>query len=195
MIAALVLAAGGSSRLGRPKQLEPWGETTLLGNVVAMSRSFPVDEIWVVLGAEAERVQREVDLTECGVIENPEWEEGMASSLRAGIDALSRLSKADAALIVLGDQPGIDPEVVATLVAERGRSNRLALIPKYRYTWGHPVLVERQLWPRLMALSGDVGAKPMLAAHPEWVDEVWFDTLAPRDVDTPADVIDLRPRE
>lgn len=195
MIAGLILAAGGSRRLGRPKQLEPWGgSTTLLGSVIATTRQFGLDELWVVLGAESARVLAEIDLADCGVVENPEWEEGLASSLRVGLDALTRMSKADAALIVLGDQPGVDPEVVASLVERRRRSKLPAIVPKYRYAWGNPVLVDRSLWPRLISLSGDEGAKRLLQAHPEWVEEVWVESLPPRDVDTAADVEELRPR-
>lgn len=195
MIAGLILAAGGSRRLGRPKQLEPWGRgMTLLGAVVEQARGFGLDELWVVLGAELEAVVDEVDLEGCGVIENPEWDEGLASSLRVGLDALTRLSKADGALILLGDQPGLDPEVVAALIAARKKSKRMAVVPKYRYVTGNPVLVDRSLWPRLISLSGDEGAKRLLQAHPEWVEEVWFESLPPRDVDTAADVEDLRPR-
>jgi CTP:molybdopterin cytidylyltransferase MocA len=194
MLAALVLAAGGSRRLGRPKQLEPWGDTTLLGHVVEDVGSLPVDEVWVVLGADLELVMGSVDLAGCGVVENPEWEEGLASSLRVGLDALTRLSRADAALIVLGDQPGISSDVVARLIEARRRSRRPAAVPKYRYTWGNPVLVDRSLWGRLMSLEGDEGARRLLQAHPEWVEEVWVDRLPPRDVDTQADVEELRPR-
>lgn len=194
MLAALILAAGGSRRLGRPKQLEPWGPTTLLGHVVARARAMPVDEVWVVIGAESERILSEVDLAGCGVIENPEWEDGLASSLRVGLDALTRLSRAEAALILIGDQPEVAPEVVEGLAAEYTRSRASAIVPKYRYTWGNPVLVDRSLWPRLMSMEGDEGARRLLRAHPEWVQEVWFERLAPRDVDTEADIEELRPR-
>ena len=85
--AALILAAGSSRRLGRPKQLEVWGETNLLGHVVGLARTFPVEEIWVVLGHQWERILKETDLEGVGVIENPEWEEGIASSIRVGLDA------------------------------------------------------------------------------------------------------------
>lgn len=194
MIAALVLAAGGSRRLGRPKQLERWGSATLLDRVLEHVRRFPVDETWIVLGAEIEAVMEGVDLTDIGIIENPEWEEGLAASLRVGLDALTRLSKVDAAFIVLGDQPEIPDEVAEKLAEAWKVSKHLAVVPKYRYTWGNPVLVSRDLWPRLMSLEGDEGARRLLQAHPEWVEEVWIESLPPRDIDTQRDVEELRPR-
>jgi molybdenum cofactor cytidylyltransferase len=195
VIAALVLAAGGSRRLGRSKQIEPWGPgTTLLGSVVETTRRFGLDEIWVILGAGADNVLDRVDLTDCGVVENPEWEEGLSSSLRVGLDALTRLSKADAALVVMGDQPGVDPHLVEELIARRRKTKSPAVVPKYRYARGNPVLIDRALWPRLMSLEGDAGARQLLQAHPEWVEEVWVESLSPRDVDTAADVEELRPR-
>lgn len=195
MIAALVLAAGGSARLGRPKQLEPWAGTTLLGHVLDQVRKLAFDQIFVVIGAASDEIIDTVDFEGCTVIENPEWEEGMASSLRVGLDAVHRLSRNDAVAIFLGDQPDIDAEVVERLIKARKGSKRQAIVPKYRYTWGNPVIVERPLWPRLMSLEGDEGAKGLLQAHPEWVVEIWFEQRPPRDVDTAADIEDLRPRQ
>lgn len=77
--AAIVLAAGSSSRLGRPKQLEPWGESNLLSHVVSQVSELGFEETWVVLGHEMERILDESDLGDAGVVENPEWEEGIAS--------------------------------------------------------------------------------------------------------------------
>ncbi len=74
-------------------------------------------------------------------------------------------------------------------------TKRQAIVPKYRYVWGNPVLVERSLWPRLMSLEGDEGAKGLLQAHPDWVHEVWFEMRPPRDIDTRADFDELRPRQ
>lgn len=193
-IAAVVLAAGESARLGRPKQLEPWGETNLLGHVVRRTLSFPVDEVWVVLGHDYERIIDETDLADAGIVENPEWEEGMASSIRVGLDAVTRLSRCDKALIVIGDQPEASKEVVEDLVASHARSDKPVTIPKYRYSWGNPVLVDRSLWPRLMSLDGDEGALRLWQAHPEWINEVWFSDSPPRDVDTESDVVELRPK-
>jgi molybdenum cofactor cytidylyltransferase len=192
--AAVILAAGGSRRLGRPKQLEPWGETNLLSHVVARTHEFPVEEVWVVLGHDYERILGETELGDAGVIENPEWDEGIASSIRVGLDALTRLSRCDRALIVLGDQPAVDTEVVEELMRSHSRASHPASVPKYRYSWGNPVLVDRSLWPRLMSLEGDDGAQRLWQAHPEWVNEVWFSELAPRDVDTETDVVEMRPK-
>lgn len=192
--AAVVLAAGSSSRLGRPKQLEPWGTTNLLGHVLRVTETFPVEEIWVVLGHDAERILGQTDLGEAGVIENPEWEEGMAASIRVGFDALTRLSRCDRALIVIGDQPDVSSDIVDELLRSHAASGKPVTIPKYRYNWGNPVVVDRPLWPRLMSLDGDEGAKHLWQAHPEWVNEVWFSDVAPRDVDTETDVDELRPR-
>ncbi len=192
--AALVLAAGGSKRLGRPKQLEPWGDTNLLGHVLSRVAQFPVEEIWVVIGAEAERILAETDFGEAGVVENPEWEEGIASSLRVGLDALTRLSRCEQVLIVIGDQPDLSPEVVTELLESHRRSGKPVSIPKYRYSWGNPVVVDRALWSRLMSLEGDEGARRLWQAHPEWINEVHFSEPPPKDVDTEADVSELRPR-
>ncbi len=192
--AAVVLAAGSSRRLGRPKQLEPWGDTNLLGHVVERTRSFPVDEIWVVLGHEAEKMLAETPLEDVFVVENLEWEEGLASSLRVGLDALTRLSRCDRALIVIGDQPEISSSVVDELFRSHAASGKPVTVPKYRYSWGNPVLVERSLWPRLMSLEGDEGAQRLWHAHPEWINEVWVSDSSPRDVDTETDVAELKPR-
>ena len=192
--AAVVLAAGGSRRLGRSKQLEPWGDTNLLGHVVTRTFLFPVDEVWVILGHDADQVLAETDLGDAFVVENLEWEEGIASSLRVGLDALNRLSRCDRALVVIGDQPDIPVEMVEELLDTHAKGDKPVTVPKFRYSWGNPVVVDRSLWPRLMSLEGDEGARRLWQAHPEWVNEVWFSGAAPRDVDTEADVSDLRPR-
>jgi molybdenum cofactor cytidylyltransferase len=128
------------------------------------------------------------------VVENLEWQEGIASSLRVGLDALTRLSRCDQALLVIGDQPDVPVSTVEELLSSHSREARPVTLPKYRYNWGNPVIVDRSLWARVMSLEGDEGAKRLWQAHPEWVNEVWFSDSGPRDVDTEADVAELRPR-
>lgn len=193
-ITALVLAAGGSQRLGRPKQLEDWGGRPLLEHVVRMVETWPVDSITVVLGAAAEEILDGVDFGSATLVINPEWDEGISSSLRVGLDALSRKPRATAALVVLGDQPAVPEGVVRRLLEEYRSGSTPAVVPRYRYTRGNPVVFDRSLWGRLMSLSGDQGARDLLKAHPEWVTEVLLDHLPPRDIDTESDVAELRPR-
>jgi len=192
--AALLLAGGSSSRFGKPKQLIEWAGTTLLGHVMGQVASWPVGERWLVLGANAEEILDAIDITGWGVVINDDHQEGLASSLRVGLDTLSLQSKAERVLIALGDQPSIPGVVIGELLASHDRERMLVSVPKYRYEWGNPVVVERSLWPRLMSLEGDTGAKKLFQGHPEWVNEVWFSELPPRDVDTPADAEELRPR-
>lgn len=192
--AAVVLAAGGSTRLGRTKQLEPWGGSNLLGHVVARTLEFPVEEVWVVIGHDAEQILSDTELGDAYVVENFEWEEGIASSLRVGLDALTRLSRCDRALVVIGDQPEVPLETVAHLLESHARAGKPVTVPKYRYSWGNPVVIDRSLWARVMSLEGDEGAKRLWQAHPDWVNEVWFSETPPRDVDTEADIAELKPR-
>lgn len=191
---ALILAAGSSKRLGAPKQLLDWGGRPLLEVVTRRAKQWPVDEVWVVLGHGSEDILLECDLGDVSIVINEEYDEGMASSLRVGLDALTRSSKVDATFVVMGDQPVIDDDVPAALIAAMSQSQKMVALPRYRYTRGNPALLSRDVWPRVMSLEGDIGAMGLFQAHPEWVEEVWFETLPPRDIDTQQDVEELRPR-
>jgi CTP:molybdopterin cytidylyltransferase MocA len=192
--AAIILAAGASRRLGSAKQLVDLDGRPLLQHVVDMVAEWPVGGTVVVLGSGADEVLDAVDFGDATVAINDDWDEGMASSLRVGLDLLSRDAHWEQAFVVLGDQPGIPAEVPARLIDAAEESNRPTLVPVYRYERGHPVLFQRSLWPRLLSLSGDVGASDLLKSHPEWVEELRFGEVAPRDVDTAADLADLRSR-
>lgn len=193
--AALILAAGESKRYGSPKQLIDWMGTPLLDHVVREVGKWPVDGIYVVLGANAEQIMESVDLSGTTVVENLEWEEGMASSIRVGLDALANATGFERAFIVLADQPKVHIEVIEKLLVEQKRSRLPVAIPRYRYTWGNPVLIDRVIWPRIMAnIQGDAGARRLFKAHPDWIEEVWFEDLPPRDIDTRFDLDDMRPK-
>ena len=193
--AALILAAGESKRFGGPKQLADWVGRPLLEHVVDQVGGWPqVDDIYAVLGANAGRIMEQVDLSgAAAVVENHEWREGIASSLRAGLDALMGDRGAEAALVVLADQPMVPAAAVERLFEARRRSGRPVILPLYRFRRGHPVLLDRWLWPRLIAgLEGDQGARNLFLSRPEWVEEVILGEDAPRDIDTPEDLKRLR---
>lgn len=189
--AAVVLAGGASRRLGYPKQLIPYRGRPLLEHVVHSVLSWSIDQVVVVLGASAEEILEAVDFDDAVVAINDDWEEGIASSLRVGLDVLSRDPHIDLAFVVLGDQPGIPPDVPAVLLEAAASSSRLVIAPVYRYERSNPLLFRRQLWERLMTLEGDQGAAALLKAHPDWVEDVRVDYLPPKDIDTTDDVADL----
>lgn len=192
--AALILAAGESKRFGDPKQLAEWQGVPLLQHVVDRVRSWPAAQsVYVVLGANAELIMDSLDLSGAVVVENLQWKEGVASSIRAGLDTLIGDRTAERALIVLGDQPLVPDDVIPRLLEAGRRSGRPVVIPRYRFVRGHPVLVKRPLWPRLVAgLEGDQGARNLFLAHPEWIEEVLVAGTVPRDIDTQDDLEDLR---
>ena len=192
--AALVLAAGRSRRLGEPKQLLDWEGRPLLQYVLEQVRGLAgVGPVIAVLGARSERIMEQVDLTGVTVVKNMGWREGIASSLRAGLDFLLADRSMQRAFIFLGDQPQVHTEAAVRLLAAQSASGKPAAIPRYRYVRGHPVLTDRTLWPRLITgLRGDQGARNLLAAHPEWVEEVPISSTPPADIDTPEDLIRLR---
>ena len=183
-LGAIVLAAGASTRFGRPKQIEPLAGSTLLGTVLARVRSWPVEHIWLVVGASADDILAQVDTGGVEVIINPRWEEGMASSMACGLEHAA--AEVDAVFVALGDQPDIAAEAVAALAAA-GRPDRAA-VPVYRGVRSTPALIGRELWPAVRELEGDVGARHFLADHPELVIEVPLDLDPPADVDTQDDL-------
>jgi molybdenum cofactor cytidylyltransferase len=178
-----VLAAGASTRLGQPKQLLPFGTTTLLGTVLTQARAATaLDEIVVVLGGAAADVRRQVDLTGTTVVENPEFSTGCSSSYRTGISALS--PRAEAVVILLGDQPGVDPAVIDTVVQEWRRTRERIMLAAYAGREGHPLVFARELFDQLVALQGDKAAWKIVDARRADLRAVAVDRPHPRDVNT-----------
>src|SRR5262245_20217078 len=146
MIAAIVLAAGESSRFGQPKQL------LLLGRVLANVRAAGLDDVIVVLGAHAEEVRRQVRFEDERIVVNPDFAAGMSTSIQAGLRALREGT--EAVMIVLGDQPYVAP---ATMRLLRDRFRPPTLVPTCNGRRGYPVVIGAALFPELMALRGDTG--------------------------------------
>ncbi len=182
-VAGLVLAAGGGRRYGMPKALAEYGGSLLVERAVRTARAV-CDPVLVVLGARAVDVWRTADLDGATVLANRDWETGMASSLRTGLDGVRGWpGRVDAALVTLVDMPGMTPAALAALAA-LAAPDALA-VATYDGVRGHPVLLGRDHWAGVAeTATGDEGARRYLAAHD--VTEVDCTGLAdPVDLDVP----------
>ncbi|MFI1710397.1 nucleotidyltransferase family protein [Streptomyces griseoruber] len=193
-VAGLVLAAGGGRRLGgRPKALLAHRGRPLVEHAVGVLRAAGCTRVHVVLGAAAGAVRERARLDGCVLVENPGWEEGMGSSLRAGLDSLAGTG-ARAALVSLVDQPGIGAQVTARVLAAYEGEESLAAAA-YDGVRGHPVLFGAAHWAGVTeGARGDQGARAYLKAHSAEVVLVECgDAGLPYDIDTPGDLARLSP--
>ena len=185
-ISGLILGAGASQRFGEPKQLLPFADTTLLGWVVAQAQQATrLDETVVVLGRSADEIRERVDFGNAKVVENPVFAEGCASSYRAGIAALH--AHADAIMIILGDRPGITPEIIDALAEEWRRSDATVALCSYEGRQGHPMIFARSLFQQLEGLHGDKAAWKLVDRQASSVLEVRLALPFPEDINTPED--------
>lgn len=191
--AAVILAAGQSSRMGEPKQLVELEGRTLLRRAVATACSSSCRPVIVVLGARADLMQRELSGFDARVVENPDWIDGIGSSVRCGIDAVRRERTVDSAVLMLCDQPLVTSQLIDQLVtAHRDRGARIVAC-EYAGTVGVPALFSRELFDELLALRPDAGAKQVIARHDADVVRVPFPAAA-LDLDTPDDLTRARAR-
>jgi molybdenum cofactor cytidylyltransferase len=190
MIAAIVLAAGLSRRMGQAKLLMPVGGRAIIRYVVESVLAGGVDSVWVVTGPDVEPIEAALAGFEVQIVVNPAPEEGQAGSVRAGIAALP--PSVDAVLVALGDQPSLAPSIIPALLAARRASPKLIVAPRYRDGQGNPVLFKREIFPELLRLTGDLGARPIIQKEPARVEWVDLDLPMPPDVDTPDDYERIR---
>jgi molybdenum cofactor cytidylyltransferase len=190
--AGVVLAAGASRRMGSPKQLLPVAGRPLLERVVAAVNASALDEVVVVLGANADAVREAVAFGRARVVVNDRHAEGMSTSLQAGIAALG--PDVDRAVVILGDQPDVSAALIDRLLDEQERSGLPASALSFDGLLHPPVVMRRDLWPDLMTLEGDMGCRHIIRAKPELVVAVPADTPLhhPVDVDTPEDYARIR---
>jgi len=181
MIAGVVLAAGTSSRLGRPKQLLDLDGKPLLQHVVESACAAGLDEVVVVLGHAAAEIEPRLSLPGTArTVINPDYTEGQSTSLRVGLGALG--PDVEAAVIVLGDQPGLSSDLVRRVVREWRTSGAPVLRPLFRGAPGHPVVAGRAAWVAFMGAAGDEGARGVMPGLEVAEVELGLDPLA--DIDT-----------
>ena len=182
-VTGLVLGAGGSRRLGRPKQLLPYGEKTLLGHVLDTARACPFDQLIVALGGAADGVREQVDLSGADVVVNEAFGSGCSSSIAAALGAVDE--RAEWLVLMLGDMPGVTVDTVEALLGARGDAP--LAVCRYEDQRGHPFAFHRRMFEELGNLHGDKGVWRLLDQRADDVVEVSVAGPVPLDVDTPED--------
>lgn len=179
-VTAVVLAAGSSRRLGRPKQLLPYRDATLLDATLARTRSLGLDQVVVALGGAAEQVRREVDLSGTDVVVNPEHATGCSSSVAAALELVD--STADGLVLLLGDQPEVPIDAVHRLLL--AAADAPVGLVRYGDGDGHPFWFRRDMFDALRGLHGDKAVWKLLDAHADEAVRVTVPGAVPLDVDT-----------
>lgn len=183
----IILAGGGSSRLGRPKQLLEYNGKTLLALTLETAITSGLQPVVVVLGADAENLRKEINDKEVKLIVNTKWEEGMASSIRHGIKALTETNpNAESVILMVCDQPFVSADLLNNLVAAHEKTRKAVVASGYDNTFGPPVLFHHSLFEELLELKGDIGARSVVRQHVDELEVIPFPE-GKFDIDSEAD--------
>ena len=183
----ILLAAGSSSRLGRPKQLINYQGKTLIQKAIDEAQNSQADCLLVVLGANPNLIQTGFDHTKTPFVINPNWQFGMSSSMQAGLRFLMEKKAIDQVLLMLCDQPFVDASLLDQLITKKEESGKGIVASAYSNTSGVPALFDRRYFEELLQLTGSEGAKKVIFNHQAEVQALDF-PLGAVDLDTEEDV-------
>jgi molybdenum cofactor cytidylyltransferase len=185
-IGIIILAAGSSSRFGDIKQLSFYGNKTFIRHAAFTAKEV-VKKVIVVLGANAEKIKKEIEDIDLHLVFNKDWEEGMASSIRMGLSAFIGINpSAEAAIFMVCDQPFVSSTVLKELIIKHIETNKQIVASTYQGTVGTPVFFEKTFFPALLNLKGQSGAKKIIEQYSESTINVSF-PLGGVDIDTKED--------
>lgn len=170
MLAVAILAAGESRRMGTPKALLPYRGKTFVEHLIEVTRNPRVDVTRVVLGAGADKIQSQLRLPASWVVLNENWNQGQLSSIQAAIRSLPA-AETDGLILCPVDQPLISAELVSQLIARFDSSGKKIILPAYKGRRGHPVIFHASLYDELLSASTEIGARQVVWAHPQDVEE------------------------
>lgn len=170
----IILAAGNSSRLGQPKQLLEYQGKTLLQRTVDEVLSLNAAEVVVILGSNHAMISKETILNGTTVLVNHRWQTGMASSIQAGIGHLLANGKIESALLTLCDQPHVNCSLLAELIKTQQINGKPIVASAYEGTVGVPAVFSREMFPALLSLEGQEGAKKLIADNPQLLETIAF---------------------
>ncbi|MBS4028819.1 MAG: nucleotidyltransferase family protein [Ignavibacteriales bacterium] len=171
MIAAIILAAGKSSRMGTPKALLKIGEKTFLEHIINVLQASEVGEIVVVLGADANTISNTLHWFSGRIVINNDWEQGQLSSVIVGLNALDE-KIFDGAMIFPVDHPSVSVDIVKNLIQEFYRSEKRIIVPVYNGKRGHPTIFAKSLWGEIKNAPVEIGVRYILHKHNADVDEI-----------------------
>jgi molybdenum cofactor cytidylyltransferase len=193
-VAAIVLAAGDSTRMGEPKQLLPLGGKPMVWHAASAACAAGLAQVVVVIGARASAVQQALEDLPVEFIRNETWSAGMSTSLQAGLRALR--PEITAVLVVLADQPTLSPGLLQALVERYEETGAPVVAPFYKGQRGNPVLFDRAVFPELLAVKGDQGGRSLFARYREKLERFETDDEGVLlDVDTRQDYDKVRERK
>ena len=172
MLAAIILSAGESSRMGSPKALIPYRGRTFLDHLLEVTRHPKLGRVLVVLGPHAEQIRGQVELETAHVVMNPDWKQGQLSSIQAALRQLADGDETEGIMLFLVDHPLISSMLVDQLIAEFYRSGQPIVLPTFRGKRGHPVIFAQRLYGELLAAPLEKGARTVVWAHAGEVLEV-----------------------
>jgi len=192
-ISALVLAAGQSQRMGQPKMLLPWGQTTVIEKVIFTLVEAGLTDLYVVAGGNYKDLEEVLAGFQPKVVFNPDYANGeMLSSVQVGLRSITEHS--EAALIVLGDQPGIEVQVIKAIIEEYQSKKEKIIVPSYHMHRGHPWLIDRELWAEIEELRPPDTLRDFLIQHQEMISYIRVETPSViQDLDTPQDYLAQKP--
>ncbi|MCD0465190.1 NTP transferase domain-containing protein [Flavobacterium sp. ENC] len=172
-VALVLLAAGSSKRMGQPKQLLPWNDSTLLGHAIKNILSTGAFKLFLVLGAHSDQITAKVDLSGMTVLINENWQQGLGSSIAFATGEINeKHADIKAVLFLLADQPFIESTHLDNIIQLHFREQESIVLTRNKEYRGVPVLFPRKFFPELLVLSNDEGAKKVIASHKEHVMEV-----------------------
>jgi len=186
MIVAVVLSAGESSRMGRPKALLPIHGQTFIEKIVGALNVAQINKVIVILGHDAEEMRRRIEHLPVEILVNPDYKLGQLSSLQVAVRRLENEADCDGMLVHLVDHPYIDAKLVKVMIEQFHDGGKLIVVPRHGGKRGHPVIFSRKLFGELLAAPMDQGAKAVVNAHRDDTLEIdTQDSGVAVDIDTP----------
>lgn len=174
MIWAIILAAGESKRMGKPKLLLPFGEKTIIETVIKNVVLSKVDETLVVLGSSRDKIEQKIKNLPIKIVVNPHFSKGMLSSIQCGIQSIPK--NAQAVLVMLGDQPSISSDIINKIIDSFKSRKKGIILPIHNNKRGHPVLIDIKYRDKVERLNLDIGLRELIHNHPEDIMEVELKT-------------------